>query len=142
MRILGIGDQHLVRSEEELRARHEIKINALRRMGARIEIHDSDEPAYAYVICGRWKIRCGCGNEPAADPEWSEALCFGCGRRHLNVVWPDEIERGVELLLMRPDIATRNWDPRPESVERLNPIPETIADLEAENLEHRIGEVA
>lgn len=85
--------------------------------------------AVAYVNWGRWVADC-----PRADCANAEQLvrgaprfaCSFCGYT-CSVSWPDEAKRIVEALAARPVPSTRNWLPG-----------ETVAMLEAENVEHGV----
>lgn len=99
----------------------------------------------AEVNHGVWIWRCPCGIGSASDPPvgggvvWY-AFRYGfdprCSNAETGGKWrpialPDEYREIERLLDLRPDPATRNWSPT-----------ETVADLERENAEHGIAEVA
>lgn len=79
------------------------------------------------MYAGNWIIDC-----PLCSGAQVTSLgtrCVDCGTA-LEVRWPsDELQYGVQRLLsLRPIPHTRNWSPG-----------ETLHDLLAENVEHRIG---
>jgi hypothetical protein len=79
-----------------------------------------------FVAGGRWQLRCTtpeCGNCPAVQPEWGLALCWDCGAIYEGLSVPDA--EAIERVLLRRLMVHRNWMP-----------PETVADLERENLAH------
>jgi hypothetical protein len=78
-----------------------------------------------YVNCGRWMIRCACGDCPLVHPGWDLSLCLGCGAIYERVKMPEDAEEIAKVLCMRAEVYQRNWAP-----------PETVADLSAENLAH------
>ncbi len=81
----------------------------------------------ARVYAGQWIIDCPmcCGAQVVALGD----RCVDCDTR-LDVIWPsDEMRHGIERVLgLRPVTHTRNWTPG-----------ESLHDLLAENVEHRIG---
>lgn len=79
----------------------------------------------AYIGGGVWRVKCPCGERTHADPDWKLACCFGCGRIHADLVFPEDRERIEKLLVLRPTIAERNWAQ-----------PETYEDLVAEQIAH------
>ena len=109
--ILGIKDQMLVRSIDDLRYKHWINIEGKRSLGAEINIYDSDETLIAHVDAGKWKAKCKCGDEPALQPGWDVAMCFNCGARFTNIKWPEDMELGIATLLKRDWTANRFWFP-------------------------------
>lgn len=115
-------DQHLVKSEAELRAKHAKSIAKMIDRGVRgIRVHESSLPKAARVNHGNWIFDCECGAGVAADPGYSAGYCFGCGAIHTNVVMPAEEERlNIEhVLLARPRTANRNWHPGETLIELL-----------------------
>lgn len=78
---------------------------------------------------GRWIADClTCGSADRFRPGTPDMTCMECGA-YQEIVWPAEsLVVGVErLLMMRPNPATRNWEPG-----------ETLHDLLAENVEHGV----
>lgn len=114
-------EMHGVKNDTEYARLHATKIAALRRRGMRYEVHESDVVPTAYVNENRWVIDCECGAGNAVDMEAGVAYCFGCGAIHRSIVLPEptQLKAAEQLLLKRPDVVTRNWDPRKESVEDL-----------------------
>jgi hypothetical protein len=83
----------------------------------------------ARVDWGRWIVDCPhpyCRDALTFDPLNSPPslyVCWNCGTR-ADIGWPpDQLVRDIErLLMMRPDPATRNWNPD-----------ETLIDLMGQN---------
>jgi hypothetical protein len=76
---------------------------------------------------GRWILDCArCTSATWIEPGADLVCCRDCGTP-AEAVWPSaEMVYGVErLLLMRPDVTTRNWEPG-----------ETLHDLMEENVAH------
>ena len=88
-----------------------------------------------FVADGSWKVACAskdCGEHPLVSFPWGGlAICFACGATYEGVPSPADRSEIERLLLMRPDLRTRNWLPG-----------ETVADLARENAEHDIREAA
>lgn len=95
-------------------------------------------PLYGYVNAGKWIYACECGARGLPSPGgvvfmgYRFGWCPRClnastGRGWRPVVLPDDsTRRRIEsVLLCRPDLATRNWEPS-----------ETVTDLVNQNLEH------
>ena len=60
-------------------------------------------------------------------PAWTPVFrCWDCGTA-ADVVWPPALEDIVQVLALRPNEATRNWQ-----------VGEDVLDLVRENLEHGI----
>ncbi len=83
---------------------------------------------------GRWVVDCPrCPSARWFTPGMPEFTCLDCGMQ-AEVIWPPpDMVSGVErLLMMRPNVATRNW---------LHG--ESLHDLLQENLDHGLasGEV-
>lgn len=89
--------------------------------------------AYGYANYGRWVVSCPTPycRDALTLPPGSGFLCPACSVR-ADVVWPNPqtVELIEHILLMRPDVATRNWLPG-----------ETPVDLLAENLAHGLSPV-
>lgn len=84
---------------------------------------------FAEANWGRWVVRCPrCPSALDGVPGDPAFRCWECGAT-AAVDWPPEATvAGVErLLLMRPDVTTRNWLPG-----------ETLIDLVVENAAHGI----
>lgn len=78
---------------------------------------------------GRWVVECPrCPGALKVTPGTPVVECWTCGLS-TEVVWPSvELQQGIERLLsLRPNPATRNWNPG-----------ESLHDLLAENLAHGI----
>lgn len=76
---------------------------------------------------GRWVAPCPrCPSALWVDLGTSSVVCGDC-RLSYELVWPsDDMIVGVErLLMLRPDVVTRNWEPG-----------ETLHDLLNENIQH------
>lgn len=85
--------------------------------------------AYARANWGRWVVDCPrpyCRDALTMPPGTPGMICPSCGTRS-DVVWPADAALIQELLLARPDVATRSWEPG-----------ETATGLLAENLAHGI----
>jgi hypothetical protein len=92
-------------------------------------VHGSTRVVSAEANWGRWVARCGwCPSAMAVEPGTAGFHCRECWQS-TEVVWPsDDMVQGVErLLMMRPDVSTRNWLPG-----------ETLIDLAWENGRHGI----
>lgn len=86
-------------------------------------------PLLAYVNHGYWRVKCECGSTEFA---WEEGWfmcrsCYNGGHKHQyrKAVFPENRAEIEALLAVRP-LQNRNWYPG-----------ETLAQLEAENQEHR-----
>lgn len=100
--------------------------------------------AYARVNYGRWLVDCPwCGSAQNASREDHRFFCVECGNNTVKnvwipVEWPPEW-REIELLLgVRPIPANMNWFPGKGPTVVLHPERETLADLQAENIEHGV----
>lgn len=84
--------------------------------------------AYAEANWGRWVARCprlGCYSAKQLNPGQG-FICDDCG--HItDVVWPADTDIIEHLLMLRPDVTTRNWTAS-----------ETVDDLWLENLRHGV----
>ena len=87
--------------------------------------------ATAEVIKGQWVVRCPCGNAQFTSRAEKRFFCVSClnaeaGGQWIKVTWPRKSEEGEAVLLARPFFDQRNWLAG-----------ETLADLIAQNREHR-----
>ena len=76
---------------------------------------------------GRWVAPCPrCPSALWVEPGVADVVCRDC-RLPYEVVWPPgDMIAGVErLLMLRPNVVTRNWEPG-----------ETLHDLLEENVQH------
>lgn len=92
-------------------------------------IHIEAGQVNACANWGRWVSRCSrCPSAMTLDPGCSAFTCRECDAV-TEVRWPtDAMIEGVErLLMMRPDVTTRNWEPD-----------ETLVDLMVDNASHGI----
>lgn len=83
---------------------------------------------YAEANWGRWIVRCparGCYSARQLNPG-ENFRCDDCGHG-ADVVWPPDTALIEHLLILRPDVTTRNWLPG-----------ETANDLWLENLRHEV----
>lgn len=84
--------------------------------------------AYAEANWGRWVARCparGCYSAKQLNPG-EGFICDDC--RHItDVVWPPDTDIIEHLLVLRPDVTTRNWLPG-----------ESVDILWMENLRHGV----
>lgn len=85
----------------------------------------SNQVMRPYINCGRWLVRCACGDCPFAHPAWQLAVCLGCGAIYEQLRFPDDMDEIVRVLCHRPHPHQRNWAP-----------PETLDSLIAENVAH------
>ncbi len=118
---------HGVTSEASYRAFVARQIQKLRKAGYDVAIQVVPAPHLARVDLGRWILDCDCGAGVAIHPEWPTAGCCACGRIYNHIVYliaPENIER---VLMERPRVETRFWFPT-----------ETLAQLEDENVRHRV----
>ena len=92
--------------------------------------HVGDQPS-AVVNDGRWLVRCACSNaciaHPGGSPDWPNpvAVCAECGTVY-RPTFPAKRELAEVVLLARPDVRSRHWEPDTEKV----------ADLIRENKAH------
>lgn len=87
---------------------------------------------------GRWIVICpraevGCGGATMMDVEEPYYVCVECGSPEnqgfpYQVVFPRARVKIEEVLLWRPDKRTQNWHGN-----------ESVADLQAENIEHGVN---
>lgn len=92
-------------------------------------IHTSVARVPVRANWGRWVLDCyRCPSATWVEPGTDLVCCYDCGTP-AEAVWPsEEMIYGVErLLLMRPDVTTRNWEPG-----------ESLHDLLEENVQHGI----
>lgn len=86
----------------------------------------------AEVHEGQWIVRCdGCRNSQFTSRADNRFFCVHClngshGMQWVEVAWPADVEKGELVLLARPLFFARNWLAG-----------ETVADLIAQNREHR-----
>lgn len=81
---------------------------------------DGAGSVFAYVNHGRWVADCPCGGAELVT-ETRPLLCGSCGMVR-RVVWPPDAEDIENLLAVRVDEKTQNWNPG-----------ETLAGLAFEN---------
>ena len=70
-------------------------------------------------------MRCVCGDCATVHPVWRLACCCFCGAIYRDLEIPDNANAIAAVLLKRANPSTRNWRR-----------PETVADLQAENIAH------
>lgn len=94
----------------------------------------SNVETFARCEQGRWIVECPfCHGAQFAARQDPRFFCVGClneqaGAKWLKVVWPDDVP-GIEDAL------------RPRLTENVNFVPgETVADLQAENADHQLGD--
>lgn len=75
------------------------------------------------INCGRWIVRCECGNCPSASPEWDLAICLECFAVYKDIEFPEDYRDLETILMERPKMLNRNWFPI-----------ETAADLLTQNI--------
>ena len=90
----------------------------------------SDRVVVPRIRQGCWIVLCAgtlngtpCANAPAYDPEWRLACCLDCAAIYQGVAPPDGWQRIEAILMKRPVMVSRNWEPM-----------ETMSDLVRENL--------
>lgn len=129
-----IGARALLRVRDDADLR---KLAAESAKRAGIAVVESAEPLVAYINHGRWIGMCACGGGVAVDPDCKVAVCFvhqvdgaaDVALIHTNIVWPKDRGRIVSVLQKRTLARNRNWEPR-----------ESVADLERENVAHKVKE--
>lgn len=89
---------------------------------------DAPTAAVPFINGGKWVVLCDCGDAPMASPAWDIARCFNCGAIYRSLAWPAEREAIEAALLDRPQAITRSWLAG-----------ESLADLQAQNVEHGLG---
>lgn len=85
---------------------------------------------YVCANWGRWVVHCSgafCFNAMQVYPGQTFVTCTDCETTLGPLVWPADPDGVETLLLMRPDMRTRNWNPG-----------ETLQDLISENIVHGI----
>lgn len=136
--LLGAREEHGVINAEMLRARF---LEWTRRNRLERPIVPADDVLRAYVSAGRWVADCPfCGAGVALERDWTEGLCFGCGRLYTELDWPGEADEIERVLRARPYPGNRTWlragnralDALPEG-DRRRLRGETLDDLRAEN---------
>jgi hypothetical protein len=106
--------------------------------------------ATARVNHGRWLADCpfGCGGSMDVSPGLTY-WCGTCGNlpvggQCVKVDWPKDLEQIEDVLILRPDKATRNWEPgklirRAPYANKVDKAwSESLLDLAYENVEHGI----
>lgn len=86
--------------------------------------------AYARVHCGRWVVFCvrpWCASAQSLPPGTPAMQCWDCGAVAERIVWPPDPDGIEAVLLMRPNVLNRGWEPG-----------ETMQDLLMENAAHGI----
>lgn len=87
----------------------------------------------AYINAGRWTADCHwCAKGMFTRPDWALACCGECGALYEpgTIVFPDQADAAVQILLRRPNRDSQNWrNPN------LNRPLQTIEDLARENIE-------
>jgi len=84
----------------------------------------------AEINHGRWIARCACGGAEDVAPTEPVFYCLSCGNadndgRVMKIEFPEDREAIEGVLLKRPDMENRNWQPG-----------ESVGDLDFENREH------
>ena len=126
--ILTAKAMYRVRSLDQMRQRHADILAKNRARGFPVEAHTDARPIVARVNHGRWLVDCvACGSGAGVDPDWPEARCFGCGAIYTSVVLPPDRVAIETVLVKRPRLDTRNWEPG-----------ETADTLRAENVERGV----
>ncbi|MDY6835534.1 MAG: hypothetical protein SVY53_12115 [Chloroflexota bacterium] len=99
-------------------------------MPDKIEVDESME-LEACVNHGRWIVRCPWCNSSSFANENELFLCEDCWNepinKHVKALFPCEREQIEELLIKRPRVETRNWEPH-----------EDMFNLEDENKLHGV----
>lgn len=102
-------------------------------------VREVSERPPAYVSGGAWVVKCGCGNAPSAhpggEPGWPKpvAVCLECGAVY-RPVFPKDWAVAEEILLERPDPATRHFFPHEDCAAWVGEDrAQTCAYLRAEN---------
>ena len=86
--------------------------------------------AQPFVNAGRWVVLCPeCANAPSYDPEWKLACCIECGAIFAGLGPPKAWAEAEVVLMQRPAMLNRHWDPETE----------TVGMLLLENASHGIG---
>jgi hypothetical protein len=112
-RILTTRGIHGVQTHGAYVDRYRQAIGNLRANGFadRLTTDTITRPVAARIDANRWLIDCDCGGACAAQPDWPDSRCFGCGRIYTNVVFPanrDAIEAVLEQQSYEP---IRDWTP-------------------------------
>lgn len=85
---------------------------------------------YAHANWGRWVVFCSgrfCFNAMQVYPGQDITVCSVCETALGPLIWPADPEAIEAILMLRPDVRTRNWHPG-----------EALEDLLAENVAHGI----
>lgn len=128
MNLLAADGVLQVRSHADLVAIHRAALASLAERGivATASVHPA--PVFVRVGHGRWLFDCPCGASVAVHPAWPDARCLGCGSIFPAVRFPLEAPAIEAALVVRPALATRNWQPG-----------EPVETLRAENRAHGVG---
>jgi hypothetical protein len=80
----------------------------------------------ARVNHGRWIVDCDdCHGAGLTCPhDYGISVCFNCGRVYPHVLFPKSVARIEDLLMLRPNIKTRNWGG------------ESVSELQRQNKAH------
>src|ERR1019366_9571036 len=101
--------------------------------------------AHVRVCHGVWLVDCPwCGSAQRASREDHRFFCVECenntvgGNAWIPVKWPKEWREIEALLGVRPTPACMNWFPGEGATAKISKR-ETLADLQAENIEHGVA---
>ena len=72
-------------------------------------IRENAEPQTAYINHGRWVIDCQCTGAGLTSRTMNISCCFDCGAVYTTIIFPRHAKKIEDVLLKRPDLATRNW---------------------------------
>ena len=86
---------------------------------------DAPDGQVAFIVGGKWIVKCECGDCPLASPGWNIARCLQCGAVYQSLTWPPNREEIERALLARWTANVRTWLPT-----------ETLDALLAQNAEH------
>ncbi len=101
---------HRVSSLLAFQREHRLALAKKRLRGLNVLEHVVATPVQARIDAGRWLIDCECSAGNAADPDWPEARCFGCGAVHTNVVFPPDVQ-ALEDALLEAAAREQYWTP-------------------------------
>jgi hypothetical protein len=116
-----------LRMNRTLRLRDWLKLEALKLL-VHVEPGEYVRSLPARVLYGRWMVDCPeCNGALDVDPDEPVFLCLSCGwpGKLAVVVFPQDRKEIERLLVLRPQIHTRNWFPG-----------EPVKNLATENHEH------
>jgi len=72
-------------------------------------VFEVTDPIDAYINHGRWVINCECNGGGLTSPMFKVSCCFDCGRRYVNIIFPQNAKKIEKALMKRREAHHRNW---------------------------------